>query len=101
MGVRDGVVLAIHGGAHHPARAHDARLDREYRKAIAGALLAGHQVLAEGGRAEEAVVAAIRPLEDSPLFNAGAAPCSATTARWNSTRRSCSAAAGWPERWPG
>lgn len=72
MEVRDGVVLAIHGGAGTILRERmTPELDREYRTAIAGALLAGHQVLAAGGRAEEAVVAAIRPLEDSPLFNAG------------------------------
>lgn len=72
MEVRSGIVLAIHGGAGTILRERMApELDREYRTAIAGALLAGHQVLAAGGRAEEAVVAAIRPLEDSPLFNAG------------------------------
>lgn len=35
------------------------------------ALLAGHDVLRRGGKSLDAVVAAIKILEDSPLFNAG------------------------------
>ena len=37
------------------------------------ALRAGHHVLDQGGESVEAVVAAIRVLEDSSLFNAGKA----------------------------
>ena len=72
MEVRDGVVLAIHGGAGTILRERmTPELDREYRKAIAGALLAGHAgprrraVARGGGRRRDP------PLEDSPLFNAG------------------------------
>lgn len=64
--------IVIHGGAGDiergrltPAReaAHRAKLEE--------ALRAGHAVLAGGGTSLDAVQAAIRVLEDSPLFNAG------------------------------
>src|SRR5262249_30784339 len=41
------------------------------RKELRKALDAGYAVLAKAGGALDAVVATIRPLEDSPLFNAG------------------------------
>jgi beta-aspartyl-peptidase (threonine type) len=43
----------------------------EYEAALKAALDAGAKVLAEGGSAMDAVKAAIVPMEDSPLFNAG------------------------------
>jgi beta-aspartyl-peptidase (threonine type) len=43
----------------------------EYEAALQQALDAGAKVLAEGGSAMDAVKAAIMPMEDSPLFNAG------------------------------
>ncbi len=64
--------LAIHGGA--------GTMDREamtpeqrtaYEAALQVGLDAGARVLADGGSAMDAVKAAIIPLEDSPLFNAG------------------------------
>ncbi|MEM8713712.1 MAG: isoaspartyl peptidase/L-asparaginase [Planctomycetota bacterium] len=70
--VVDGVVLAIHGGAGTIRRdAMTPELDAAYRAALTEALLRGHRVLADGGRAVDAVEATIRPLEDSHLFNAG------------------------------
>lgn len=70
--VRDDIVLAVHGGAGTILRERmTPELDRAYRAALAEALLAGYQVLDQGGSAEAAVVAALQPLEDSPLFNAG------------------------------
>jgi beta-aspartyl-peptidase (threonine type) len=45
--------------------------EREYRGAMEQALRAGHAELARGGSSLDAVVAAIRVMEDSPLFNAG------------------------------
>ncbi len=65
-------VLVIHGGAG-TLRASDMTPEqrRAYQAALHGALEAGWAVLDEGGSALDAVVAAIRPLEDSPLFNAG------------------------------
>ena len=70
--VIDNVVLAIHGGAGTIRRdVMTPELDAAYRSAISGALLRGHRVLADGGRAVDAVEAALHPLEDSHLFNAG------------------------------
>ncbi|KAF8316352.1 asparaginase [Clavulina sp. PMI_390] len=43
----------------------------QYRQALRGALMAGHEVLKTGGEAMDAVVAAVVRLEDCPLFNAG------------------------------
>lgn len=65
-------VLVIHGGAGtlRPAEMSDA--DRAlYEAKLHEALEAGWRVLAAGGSALDAVTAAILPMEDSPLFNAG------------------------------
>jgi L-asparaginase / beta-aspartyl-peptidase len=65
-------MLVIHGGAGTITRAGmTPETERQYREALEHALLAGHEVLARGGSALDAVEAAIRPMEDSPLFNAG------------------------------
>ena len=64
--------IAIHGGAGTITRAALTReLEADYRAALASALLAGQRVLAAGGPSLDAVAAAVRMLEDSPLFNAG------------------------------
>jgi beta-aspartyl-peptidase (threonine type) len=64
--------LAIHGGAGTLDRAQMTPERRaEYEAALQQALDAGAKVLAEGGSAMDAVKAAIIPMEDSPLFNAG------------------------------
>lgn len=66
------VALAIHGGAGTIRRADlTAEQEAAYREKLEEALQAGHAVLTEGGPALDAVVAAIRVMEDSPLFNAG------------------------------
>lgn len=64
--------IAIHGGAGtlDPAQMTPERR-AEYEAALQKALDAGAKVLAEGGSAMDAVKAAIMPMEDSPLFNAG------------------------------
>ena len=66
------VRLAIHGGAGTilPENMTDAQ-EAAYRSALEEALRAGHEVLRNGGSATDAVIAAIVPMEDSPLFNAG------------------------------
>jgi beta-aspartyl-peptidase (threonine type) len=59
--------LIVHGGAGaDPTEEPD-----ELREGIAGAVEAGWQVLGRGGRALDAVEAAVRALEDHPRFNAG------------------------------
>lgn len=64
--------LVIHGGAGVIRREDlPPALEAEYRAQLAAALAAGYAVLDGGGSALDAVVAAIRVLEDSPLFNAG------------------------------
>ena len=61
--------LAVHGGAGTIARSQtDAT---PYHAGLRAALVAGQAVLAQGGSALDAVVAAVRALEDDPLFNAG------------------------------
>lgn len=66
------VAIAIHGGAGTivPEEMTVER-ERAIREALEKAARAGHEVLAAGGPALDAVVAAIRILEDAPEFNAG------------------------------
>jgi beta-aspartyl-peptidase (threonine type) len=65
-------VIAIHGGAGAIARdAMSPEKEREYLDALARIVAAGQAVLAKGGSALDAVTAAVRLLEDCPLFNAG------------------------------
>ena len=65
-------VLLIHGGAGTLRAAEMSAADRAaYEAALHDALAAGWRVLEEGGSALDAVTAAIVPMEDSPLFNAG------------------------------
>jgi L-asparaginase / beta-aspartyl-peptidase len=64
--------LVIHGGAGTITRASmTAEVEAEYRNVLETSLRAGHAVLAAGGSGLDAVIAATRIMEDSPLFNAG------------------------------
>lgn len=64
--------LVVHGGAGTITRGSmTPEREKEYRSALESALRAGHAVLARGGSSIDAVEAAIRILEDHPLFNAG------------------------------
>ena len=64
--------LVIHGGAGVIERASmSAEAEREIRAALDAALDAGHEVLARGGSALDAVEAAVVSLEEEPRFNAG------------------------------
>lgn len=64
--------IAIHGGAGTIARKNmTPEREAAYEAALQNALDAGAKILAEGGSAMEAIQAAILPMEDSPLFNAG------------------------------
>jgi beta-aspartyl-peptidase (threonine type) len=64
--------LVIHGGAGVIERSRLSAADEAAVRAdLEAALDAGHAVLQRGGAALDAVVAAVRVLEDSPWFNAG------------------------------
>ncbi len=64
--------IAIHGGAGVITRASmDSREEAAYRADLERALDAGYAVLEADGTSLDAVTAAVRILEDSPLFNAG------------------------------
>ncbi|HLL06536.1 MAG TPA: isoaspartyl peptidase/L-asparaginase [Myxococcaceae bacterium] len=64
--------IVIHGGAGVILREHlTPQREAEVRAKLTEALEAGHAILARGGTSLDAVTAAIRILEDSPLFNAG------------------------------
>lgn len=66
--------IVIHGGAgvrQPEVFADDPGLEKDYRETLRKALLAGYEVLEGEGSSVEAVEAAIRVMEDSPLFNAG------------------------------
>lgn len=66
------VAIVIHGGAGTIRRSDMTPAeDAAYRQALAQALQAGYGVLKTGGRAIDAVQAAIVVMEGSPLFNAG------------------------------
>ncbi|MFH4482743.1 isoaspartyl peptidase/L-asparaginase family protein [Vibrio diabolicus] len=64
--------IAIHGGAGTILR---EQMSNEFQQSILADLeasvKAGHQILEEGGDALDAVVSAVKVLEDSPNFNAG------------------------------
>ena len=64
--------IAIHGGAGtlDPDNMTPERR-AAYEAALQEALDAGSAILAEGGSAMDAIQAAILPMEDNPLFNAG------------------------------
>ncbi|MFN3208056.1 MAG: isoaspartyl peptidase/L-asparaginase family protein [Roseovarius sp.] len=67
-----GFVLAIHGGAGVLPRDQMSPDQEDARHlALARVLAAGEAVLAADGAAIDAVSAAVRALEDEPLFNAG------------------------------
>lgn len=64
--------LAIHGGAGTITRENmSPEMEAAYAQALRHALAEGRKVLASGGSALDAVTAAILPMEDSELFNAG------------------------------
>jgi L-asparaginase / beta-aspartyl-peptidase len=64
--------IAIHGGAGTLPRSEMTRqLEAKYRNDLGQALDAGYAVLESGGSSEDAAIAAVKVLEDSPLFNAG------------------------------
>jgi beta-aspartyl-peptidase (threonine type) len=66
------IAIVIHGGAGTIGRKDmSPETEAQYRAALKQALEAGYAVLKQGGKSLDAVQAAIRVMEDSPLFNAG------------------------------
>ncbi|HXK23129.1 MAG TPA: isoaspartyl peptidase/L-asparaginase [Myxococcota bacterium] len=61
----------MHGGAGGLAGARERATSEALRAGLAEALAAGAALLARGGAAQDAVVAAVAVLEDCPHFNAG------------------------------
>jgi len=69
---RQGWAIAIHGGAGESEWEHmDPATAAAYHDSLSRALAAGSAVLKRGGKALDAVEAAVEVLEDDPLFNAG------------------------------
>jgi beta-aspartyl-peptidase (threonine type) len=66
------ITLVIHGGAGTIKRENMTReKEKAYHEALVTALDSGYSVLERGGKSTDAVIAAIKVMEDSPLFNAG------------------------------
>lgn len=64
--------IAIHGGAGTILRTSmTPQKEKEYIKGIEEALTAGELILARGGSSLDAVEAAVKKMENYPLFNAG------------------------------
>lgn len=65
-------VLVIHGGAGTILKKNmTPEKEEAYKAKLTEALQTGYDILKSGGTSEDAVVAAIMVMEDSPLFNAG------------------------------
>ncbi|TFK23734.1 N-terminal nucleophile aminohydrolase [Coprinopsis marcescibilis] len=65
-------VLVIHGGAGVVLKEGSTPEQQlEYKRALGAALRAGYAILKKGGEAMDAAVAAVRVMENDPLFNAG------------------------------
>ena len=64
--------IVIHGGAGAiTKKTMSAKNEKLYREKLTEALTAGYQILEKNGSSLDAVEAAVKILEDSPLFNAG------------------------------
>jgi beta-aspartyl-peptidase (threonine type) len=65
-------ILAIHGGAGSIKKGQmSPETEKLYAAALEQALVAGYTILKNGGSALNAVEAAVKIMEDNPLFNAG------------------------------
>ena len=64
--------IALHGGAGVIKKEYMSdSLELAYQNKLEEAIRVGHAILANGGKAAEAVMRTINILEDSPLFNSG------------------------------
>src|SRR5688572_21643175 len=65
------ITIVIHGGAGTITRENmSPEKEKAYHEKLGEALDSGYAVLERGGKSVEAVIAAIKVMEDSPLFNA-------------------------------
>ena len=70
--VKGKYAIAIHGGAGTILKANmTEEQEKAYQNALSEALSIGENILKENGAATDAVIAVIKYMEDSPLFNAG------------------------------
>jgi beta-aspartyl-peptidase (threonine type) len=66
------ITIVIHGGAGTIKRENmTPEKEKAYQEVMKTALDSGYSVLEKGGKSLDAVIAAIKVMEDSPLFNAG------------------------------
>lgn len=65
------ITLVLHGGAGAERKKLTPEKEAACRAVLEEALKQGHAILKKGGSSEQAVIASIIVLEDSPLFNAG------------------------------
>ncbi|MCB9360074.1 MAG: isoaspartyl peptidase/L-asparaginase [Flavobacteriales bacterium] len=64
--------IVIHGGAGNILKENmTPELEKSYEEKLSESLNIGYAILEKGGSATDAVVAAIKTMENSPLFNAG------------------------------
>ena len=69
---KESFCLVIHGGAGVISRTElTGRKEADYRAVLEESLQTGFRILATNGTSLDAVAAAVRVMEDSPLFNAG------------------------------
>lgn len=67
-------LIVVHGGVYfdkNDRTEYNPAFEQEYKKHLSEALQAGHNLLKKGKTSQDAVVAAIRVLEDSSYFDAG------------------------------
>lgn len=70
--LNDKYVLVIHGGAGTILKSQmTPEKEKAFQEALDRALQLGNAILQKGGSALDAVEAAVRSMEDNPLFNAG------------------------------
>jgi len=68
--MKKNISIVVHGGAGPDSQEIREKAE-EYKKGLEAAAAAGYAVLEKSGSAVDAVEAAVRVLEDNPLFNAG------------------------------
>src|SRR5215212_2689971 len=66
------IAIAVHGGAgNFEETSYTPEEEEAYKEVLSAALDAGYNILRKSGTSADAVVAAVKVMEDSPYFNAG------------------------------